>query len=101
MELSFVQIGTYRETVYVNVPDDEVNEKILELKADGYSEEEIQDKIEDWITDNRWNFDTDYGDTDYEGVDDWEWDDDFCRNIDDRVADVLGDEDKPTTIGEM
>lgn len=101
MELSFVQFGTYRETVYVNVPDDDVNEKILELKANGYDEEEIQDKISDWLTANRWNFDTDYGDTDYDSVDEWEWDDDFNSNIDDRVAEFFGDEDKPTTIGEM
>lgn len=101
MELSFTQIGTYHETVYVNVPDDEVNEKILELRADGYDEEEIQEKIADWITDNRWNFDTDYGDTDYEGADDWEWDDDFCRNIDDRVAEFFEDDEQPHTIGEM
>ena len=99
MELTFIQTGTYRETVHVNISDDEVNEKIMELKRSGYNDEEIADAIQDWITDHRWEFDTDYEDTDYDDADDWEWDDDTYGTIEDAVKNCR--QKYNTSLGEM
>lgn len=99
MELTFVQTGIYRETVYVEIPDDEVDEKIMELKKSGHNDEEIADILQDWITDHRWDYHTDYGDTDYDSADDWEWDDDTYGTIEEAVVNCRQKYD--TNLGEM
>ena len=97
MKFTIKQYGSFAEEVYFEVPDEVVKEKLEEYKRRGLDEDEARDALEDFITSNRWDYHTDYGDRDGD-VDDWDYQDDFYIGLTESMEDYDNDS---ITLGEM
>lgn len=73
----------YRATdsVFIDIPDEEIKEIAEECKAEGRDKEYFIERVKDFIGDTKWDYEVnrDQYDSDY---DDWEYSDDFDSCID-------------------
>ena len=97
MKFTIKQYGSFAEEVFFEMPDEIIKEKLEEYKRRGLYEDEARDALEDFITRNRWDYQTDYSDRD-DDVDDWDYQDDFSEGLDEVMEDYYNDS---ITLGEM
>lgn len=92
MKFTIVQTGYFREEVYFDVPDETIKQKLKEYQRQGMDYDEAKEALEDFITDNRWDYHNDYGDRD-DDTDDWDFQDDFYDGLNEAMEDYDEDEE--------
>lgn len=97
MQFTIVQSGYFREEVYSDVPDETIKQKLKEYRRQGKDYDEAKEALEEFITGNRWDYHTDYGDRD-DDTDDYDYQEDFYDGL--RQA-MEGYDEQEEDVGEL
>lgn len=102
MRFTLYEYYSATERVEIDIPDEEIAKIAEECKAEGRDREYFMECVCDFISDNKWDYETDRYDDGDRNYDDWDWADNHRDNLDsieDEYYDYFGGNVRP--VGEF